>query len=82
MNYRNKKILQLAKECPSCLLCHKANQGDGMVIKAHDSAMPATWKSTKAGNGLKNSGNQTGNGHTVQLLAGCLRTVTWRSSNG
>ena len=27
MNYRNKKILQLAKECPSCLLCHKANQG-------------------------------------------------------
>lgn len=49
MNYRNKKILQLAKECPSCLLCHKANQGDivaahsnqlrdgkGMGIKAHD----------------------------------------------
>lgn len=49
MNYRNKKILQLAKECPYCLLCSKENQGDivaahsnqlrdgkGMGIKAHD----------------------------------------------
>lgn len=49
MNYRNKKLLQLARECPFCMHCRKVNQGDvvaahsnqlrdgkGMGIKAHD----------------------------------------------
>ena len=48
-NFRSRKILQLAKECPACMLCGKPNQGDvvaahsnqlkdgkGMGIKAHD----------------------------------------------
>lgn len=49
MNYRNKKLLNLAKECPYCMLCNRLNRGDvvaahsnqlkdgkGMGIKAHD----------------------------------------------
>ena len=49
MIYRNKRLLQLAKECPRCMFCRKPNQGDvvaahsnqlrdgkGMGIKAHD----------------------------------------------
>ena len=49
MIYRNRKLLQLARQCPHCMLCRKPNQGDvvaahsnqlrdgkGMGIKAHD----------------------------------------------
>jgi len=49
MNYRNRKLLNLAKECPFCMSCMRVNHGDvvaahsnqivdgkGMGIKAHD----------------------------------------------
>ncbi len=49
MNYRNPKILAMAKECPRCMACGKANNGTivachsnsqrygkGMGTKAHD----------------------------------------------
>ena len=47
MNYRNKKLLKLAKECPKCMLCgsyqpvvaahsNQLRDGKGKGIKAHD----------------------------------------------
>jgi hypothetical protein len=33
MNYRNPKLLQLAKHCPKCMYCGKHN--DGTVVAAH-----------------------------------------------
>lgn len=33
MNYRNPKILQLAKEAPNCMYCGRNN--DGSVVAAH-----------------------------------------------
>lgn len=35
--YRNKKILQAAKDCPVCMMCGKPN--DGTVVGAHLSGM-------------------------------------------
>lgn len=37
MNYRNKKLLQLARECPFCMHCRKVNQGD--VVAAHSNQL-------------------------------------------
>lgn len=33
MTYRNKKLLQLAKDCPTCMFCGKPN--DGTIVACH-----------------------------------------------
>lgn len=37
MMYRNKKLLNLAKECPVCMRCGKHN--DGTIVAAHSNQL-------------------------------------------
>ena len=46
MTYRNRKLLDAAKEAPVCFGCGKANEGD--VVMAH-----ANWSEYGKGAGLK-----------------------------
>lgn len=37
MNYRNKKLLEFAKDCPVCMCCDEPN--DGTVVAAHSNQL-------------------------------------------
>lgn len=37
MTYRNRKLLDLARECPECMGCHRPN--DGTVVAAHSNQL-------------------------------------------
>lgn len=37
MTYRNRKLLDLARECPMCMSCGRAN--DGTIVAAHSNQL-------------------------------------------
>lgn len=91
-NFRSKKLLRAANDCPACMLCHRFNQGDvvaahanwsdygkGMGVKAHDWAVAFLCQQCHA---RIDSGSADREAKRNEWLTAHINTLTWLFNEG